>query len=303
MSDSNDPMAEIRASFFIECEELLEALQDGLQALDDGDEDPETINIVFRAVHSIKGGAGAFGLEALVRFAHRFETVLDEVRAGRMSPDSEARKVFFQCADHLSDLVRISREGGPLPDEKTAELLSLLSGLLGEDGAAEEEDADEEEDIDFQPAVLSLDLDLGGDDDDGGLPDLPPLDGLPAADTTGFTIHFKPDNDLFETGNEPFHMLRALDELGQCTVTCNMDELPDLDGLAPEHSYLSWTIDLDTDVDEAEIAAAFEFVEGLCTLDIKKRRRMTFRRLPAPTPWPPAICPTWPQMRCPRTNR
>ena len=69
MNDTNDPMAEIRASFFIECEELLEALQDGLQQMDDGSDDPETINIVFRAVHSIKGGAGAFGLEDLVRFA------------------------------------------------------------------------------------------------------------------------------------------------------------------------------------------------------------------------------------------
>jgi HPt (histidine-containing phosphotransfer) domain-containing protein len=65
ISDTPDPMAEIRASFFIECEELLEALQDGLQTIHDGTDDSETINVVFRAVHSIKGGAGAFGLEAL----------------------------------------------------------------------------------------------------------------------------------------------------------------------------------------------------------------------------------------------
>ena len=65
----SDPMAEIRASFFIECEELLEALQDGLQAMFDGARDDETVNVVFRAVHSIKGGAGAFGLDELVAFA------------------------------------------------------------------------------------------------------------------------------------------------------------------------------------------------------------------------------------------
>lgn len=269
MSDSNDPMAEIRASFFIECEELLEALQDGLQSLDDGDEDPETINVVFRAVHSIKGGAGAFGLEALVRFAHRFETVLDEVRAGRMSPDADALKIFFQCADHLSDLVRISREDEALPDEETAKLLSLLSGLLGDAGAEEKEEA-EEEDIDFQPATLSLDLDFGGDEGDGDLPLLPPLDDLPAASTTVYRIHFRPDNELFETGNEPFHMLRSLDEMGECTVTCHLDKVPDMEALAPEQSYLSWTVELHSDVEEAEIAAAFEFVEGLCTLEITK---------------------------------
>ena len=56
-----DPMAEIRASFFIECEELLESLQDGLETMAEDTGDLETINVVFRAVHSIKGGAGAFG--------------------------------------------------------------------------------------------------------------------------------------------------------------------------------------------------------------------------------------------------
>ncbi|WP_436399391.1 chemotaxis protein CheA [Roseobacter sp. S98] len=268
MSDTNDPMAEIRASFFIECEELLEALQDGLQELYDGADDTETINVVFRAVHSIKGGAGAFGLEALVRFAHRFETVLDEVRAGRMTADPDALKVFFQCADHLSDLVRISRDAGDLPEERTTELLGSLNDMLGED-AAEEENEAEDEDIDFQPATLSLDMDFGDDDGEGlelpdlDLPDIPPLPGQ-----NQYTITFKPENELYETGNEPFHMLRALDDMGECIVTCNLDNLPDLEGLSPENSCLSWTIKLTSAVDVAEIEAAFEFVEGLCALEI-----------------------------------
>ncbi|XDB00010.1 chemotaxis protein CheA [Sulfitobacter sp. LCG007] len=255
----NDPMAEIRASFFIECEELLEALQDGLQSMEEeGGEESETINVVFRAVHSIKGGAGAFGLEALVRFAHRFETVLDEVRAGRMSPDADAIRLFFQCADHLSDLVRISRDAGELPTAETASLLAALDALLGEEGASEREPEPEEE-IDFQPAGLSLDLDFGGGD-------LPPLiSAMPR-----FRIEFTPENELFETGNEPFLMLRALDAMGQCQVTCHTERLPDFASLAPETSYLSWTIELEADVQEAEIASVFEFVEGLCTLNITR---------------------------------
>lgn len=268
MTDTNDPMAEIRASFFIECEELLEALQDGLQSLDDGDDDPETINIVFRAVHSIKGGAGAFGLEALVRFAHRFETVLDEVRSGRMTPDIEALKIFFQCADHLSDLVRVSRDDAPLPEDVTATLLASLGSLLGDAGVHEEEEP--EEDIDFQPATLSLDLDLGGDSGDFELAELPEPDDLPISGGTNYIITLRPDNELFETGNEPFHMLRSLDGMGECTVTCNLEKLPDFESLEPEQSYLSWTIEMNSEVEEAEIVAAFEFVEGLCTLEIKK---------------------------------
>lgn len=55
-------MNEIKEIFFQECEEQLAELESGLLKLNDGDRDPETVNAVFRAVHSIKGGAGAFGL-------------------------------------------------------------------------------------------------------------------------------------------------------------------------------------------------------------------------------------------------
>ena len=263
MSDSHDPMAEIRASFFVECEELLETLQDGLQALEEGTGDLETINVVFRAVHSIKGGAGAFGLEALVRFAHRFETVLDEVRAGRLSPDHNALKVFFQCADHLSDLVRISREAGPQPSQETAQLLASLDVLLGENSASADGDHDEQ-DIDFQPAALTLNFDDQEPEDDG-------TGDTPSKSDNAFTIYFKPENELFETGNEPFMAFRALEELGECTIACDTHSLPDLADLATETAYLSWTIDLCTEAEEAEVTAVFEFFEGLCTLQIEQQ--------------------------------
>ena len=49
----SDPLQDIRASFFVECEELLEAFQEGLGELEAGGADGETIHVVFRAVHSI----------------------------------------------------------------------------------------------------------------------------------------------------------------------------------------------------------------------------------------------------------
>lgn len=268
MSESNDPMAEIRASFFIECEELLEALQDGLQIMADGAEDSETINIVFRAVHSIKGGAGAFGLEFLVRFAHRYETVLDEVRSGRLQITPEALKVFYQAADHLSDLVRASREDLPAPDEQTKKLLIALDATLGEDAQAALEKPDEV--IDFQPMGISLDL--GGDGPDmsdlDDLPRLPPLIGGPEADSRRYRIQFAPTAELFETGNEPALLLRNLQSLGHMGVCCDTSNVPNLAQLVADVPLLSWEITLETEAEEAEIAAIFEFVEGLCRLDI-----------------------------------
>lgn len=273
---TTDPMAEIRASFFIECEELMESLQDGLQMMDDGENDSETINIVFRAVHSIKGGAGAFGLEGLVRFAHRYETVLDEVRAGRMDVDPEALKIFFQAADHLSDLIRFSRDDVDLPSDETAALLILLDGLLGDSPAAHEE---VEEEIEFQPAGLALDLDLGGIDDADGtmdagfLDDLPPppdFSAMPENEAITYHIAFTPSAELFDTGNEPANLLRNLHELGEVEITCDISELPELAKLTPEIPHMRWDISLTTAVDRDEIASIFEFVDGLCTLDIQE---------------------------------
>ncbi|MEP0503233.1 MAG: chemotaxis protein CheA [Paracoccaceae bacterium] len=252
----SDPMAEIKASFFIECEELLEAMQDGLEELDSGESDIETINVVFRAVHSIKGGAGAFGLEGLVRFAHRYETVMDAIRSGTLSIDPDLMKVFFRAADHLSDLVRVSRDDGELPVAEGEALIAELNAYLG----AEEEDEEEEEDIEFQPMGLALELDLGGDDVtmDADLP------------KPGFTITFAPEAELFDTGNEPFLIMRALQELGPCDIVCNTEKLPELSTLSAEIPYLSWTITLTSDVDKDEVLSVFEFVEGLCVLNIEQ---------------------------------
>ena len=64
-----DAMEAIKQTFFQECEEQLVELEVGLLGIQDGDSDPETVNAVFRAVHSIKGGARAFNLDELVHFA------------------------------------------------------------------------------------------------------------------------------------------------------------------------------------------------------------------------------------------
>ena len=102
----------IQDTFFEECEELLEAMDEGLTAIEGGDHDPEVVNAVFRAVHSIKGGAGAFGLDELVAFAHKFETVFDEVRSNKLELDTKLIQLLLRCSDHLADLVTVSRDGG-----------------------------------------------------------------------------------------------------------------------------------------------------------------------------------------------
>ncbi|MDD3838825.1 MAG: Hpt domain-containing protein, partial [Phenylobacterium sp.] len=107
-----DPFESIKATFFQECEELLTDLESGLLAMEGGDKDAETINAVFRAVHSIKGGAGAFGLEELIRFAHVFETALDQIRSGVIEPTDEVVKILLRANDVLADHVQAARSDG-----------------------------------------------------------------------------------------------------------------------------------------------------------------------------------------------
>ena len=260
MTTTPDPMAEIRVSFFLECEELLESLQDGLDIMETTGADSDTINVVFRTVHSIKGGAGAFGLEGLVRFAHRFETALDDLRGGRVPLTSEGLKTYFQAADHLSDLVRAHREGTPTDVNENKGLLSDLDNLAAEDSVEEPLDPK----IDFQPMPVALDLGLDDAPDDEIAP---PNPSAPAC-CLPYQIKFEPTADLFSTGNDPALLLRNLAALGRMTATCDTKHVPDLAQLDPEQSHLSWTITLETNVPPCDIASVFEFVEGLCTLRI-----------------------------------
>jgi len=80
LSDLDD----FKATYFDECSELLLDLEEQFAAIQSGDRSANRLNAVFRAIHSIKGGGGAFGFSELVAFAHDYETLLDHVRDGRV---------------------------------------------------------------------------------------------------------------------------------------------------------------------------------------------------------------------------
>ena len=133
-----DTMAAIKQTFFQECDEQLAELEEGLLAIERGEGDLETINAVFRAVHSIKGGAGAFGLDDLVRFAHTFETTLDGMRAGTLDAAPPVVKLMLRSADALADLVHIARDGGEIDGERVARMSDELVRASGATPAPEQ---------------------------------------------------------------------------------------------------------------------------------------------------------------------
>jgi two-component system, chemotaxis family, sensor kinase CheA len=248
-----DPMQEIMQMFFVECEELLEAMQEGLEALNEQPGDIETINTVFRAVHSIKGGAAAFSLNALVEFAHTFETTLDAVRSGRLEASEDVLRTLTRSADVLGDLVVASRDGGEVDPERVQGQVDALVTLCNPDAARPKAEKAPE-------AVVAPQA------DEKAVPAAEPE----AVEVTRWRIRFRPFPALFERGNEPAHLLRELSELGEMRVTCDISALPPLATLVPGEAYLGWEIDLASDAPESAIQEVFDFVDGDCELTIER---------------------------------
>jgi two-component system, chemotaxis family, sensor kinase CheA len=240
----------IRDMFFEESEELLEALGEGLALMHAGDHSDETVNAVFRAVHSIKGGAGAFKLTALVAFAHRFETVLDEVRGHRLAIDPDLMHTMQRSSDHLADLVEDARTGSDASNAQTADFLSALDTCLG---TTVQPEADIDETFGF--AAISLDFsDIGGND---------------APDGQRFTITFRPHAALFSNGHDPALLIATLAEMGEIETEIDLTQLRSVAEFDPGKPGIGWKIRLSSDVDLALVQDVFEFVEGLCDLDIQ----------------------------------
>lgn len=259
----------IRDTFFEECEELLEALVEGLSQMEESPGDSDVVNAVFRAVHSIKGGAGAFGLEELVNFAHTFETVMDKVRGNEIEVTGDLMALFHRSGDHLSDLVVAARDETVANQETEAALIKELEGHLGPDHVEEE----------FSFDALTLDFDA----EPSAAIDLDDLDASADQDAERrFGITFTPTRALYDNGHEPLLLFDALAELGALSVSMDLAKLPDFDSFDPSEPCVSWSLDLVTQESETTLHEVFEFVEGLCAIDI------TVSEVPAHTQVEPA---------------
>jgi two-component system, chemotaxis family, sensor kinase CheA len=267
-----DELEEIKATFFQECDELLGDLEAGLLRMEAGEGDSETVNAVFRAVHSVKGGAGAFALDELVRYAHVFETLLDGVRSGKIEAAPELVRVLLRAADVLADEVLAARTGGRADEHETANMVAELEAwIAGEPLGGEPAGASAAAPPPTPPrAPPPVEDDLGFDFKPMAvvIPDVAPLE--PVAAKSGWTIVFKPDAALYAKANEAGLLLRELGRLGPIEVELDESALPSLDALDPDGAYLSWTVKLDADVEEQAIREVFEFVDGDCELTITR---------------------------------
>ncbi|TMP25267.1 chemotaxis protein CheA [Pseudoalteromonas rubra] len=217
--------------FFEESFEGLDAMESELLSLEPGKEDQETINTIFRAAHSIKGGSGTFGFTAVSDFTHVLETLLDQIRNGERQLTAEHVNLLLKAVDCLRAMLTALQAQQEPEQEEANELKLRFEAILNGDNAS----SSQAEEV-SEPGESS---------------------SLPIT----FQIDFKPLPYLFKTGNEPLFMIAELAELGELETQVLHDELPKFKQLNPEDCYLYWRFFLTTTRGESAIREIFEWVE------------------------------------------
>jgi len=225
------------ATFFEESREGLDTMESGLLRLDQGEHDVELINAIFRAAHSMKGGAGSFGFTAITELTHLLETLLDQMRSGKRAITRDAVDALLASVDVLRHLLGAAQSGDAVDATRLAEICGRLKSILdGTGGAA-------------APAAAAA---------------IEPL-----ATPAGWHVRFTPHPHLFMTGNDPLRILSELFALGPCSVDCDLSGLPEFGALDPTQAHLGWTVELRAGVARAVVEDLFSWVEGDCTLAIE----------------------------------
>ena len=235
-------MTQFLVTFYEESFEGLEVMESELLNLDIGAADAETINTIFRAAHSIKGGSGTFGLNAVAAFTHVMETLLDEMRNGKREVTQQGVDVLLSSVDVLRDMLKSLRDDLPLDHDAVATAQQALDDLLNSTKT-----------------------------NNNDLPEMnsPMEESMQAAESlTGWRINFTPHRDMLKTGNDPVRMIRELDSMSEIHIKADTTSLPSLDDIEPEVSYLSWEILLNGAVSREDILEVFAWVEDECDLII-----------------------------------
>jgi two-component system, chemotaxis family, sensor kinase CheA len=243
--------------FFVESFEALDTMEGALLRLVPGAADSETVNTIFRVAHSIKGGAGMFGFNEVASFTHTLETLLDELRAGRMEVTAPICEGLLQSVDQIRGMLTSVQKQQSFDPAMANSLKAEFTRLIDEQksgGAPAPRPA--------APVAAPVVAAAAAAPVPAAVP--------PAGDgPRRWKIGFKALPDLLNRGNDPLRMFGELKGLGELTVVADAAALPDLPSINPESCYISWQLELATEAPRSAIELIFEWAEGDCELEIQ----------------------------------
>lgn len=167
---------EILQDFLVEADELLVQLDEQLISLEATPDDGELLNAIFRGFHTIKGGAGFLGVNALVSVCHLAENVFDRIRNQQLAYDAQVADTILKAFDEIRAMISALQQGERTLADAPAEVLKALEAIYrGESVEDTKEDidsavidaAESDESVSVAPVAVNLalpdDVDPDGD--------------------------------------------------------------------------------------------------------------------------------------------
>ena len=240
-----------KQTFIIEASELLQDMEQALLALEESPDDEDTINAIFRAAHTIKGSAGIVGFENIEQFTHKVENLIEKVRLGEITINSDLIELLLKCRDHIAGLVQsASGEEPPVQDALDTEksLINKLTAYISNPHGSNLKETLKI--IPPSPPLLK-----------GGMGGLSGEKSCSAVKSDNYHISLRFAPNVLRDGMDPISFINYLTRLGEIvSITTITDAIPPIEEMNPEDCYLGFEIDFKSDFDKKTIEDVFDFV-------------------------------------------
>jgi len=248
----DDDDEDFRLLYFQECEDLVGALQGQLESLQNGGGDDDTIHAAFRAVHSVKGGAAAFGFEELINFAHTFEAVMDLARSDKIPVTPELCALLLRSSDTMEALIQRAQEDSSDPVDSLTPVLGELRDYLGEGGPSEKKAEAPAAKKEAEPAAKAEE---------------PVEEELELEEERTFTIFLRPMPTFFDAGLDMLKIVGALKDHGMVTVELDGD-VPPLETFSIADLEVAWKLILETTASEEDVLKFVAIYEATAEIEV-----------------------------------
>ena len=218
-------MDQLLEQFLSEARENLAFIDQNIGEI--GGDDPELLNSVFRAAHTLKGGSGIVGFEAVKNITHHAEDLLDMLRADKIEFADSMIEVLYDAFDEVVNLIEAAEETGDIVEADEETVANIVANLSAQMGKEVEGEASWELPFTLadESSILSLPLStLRGVDTAKIAFNNSEIDEEFCNSTNLYAVTFDVDDSCMVYGNDPVYTLSLLEEKVLGVFACMSDE-------------------------------------------------------------------------------
>jgi two-component system chemotaxis sensor kinase CheA len=228
-------MEHLQNSFIAEADELLTDLERVLLKCDMDLNNNESVEAIFRVMHTLKGSAGMFGFMHVSDLTHHLETIFDSIRETHALIPKDIIELTLQSVDHLKNIIHDRELSHSTNAVRHHNLMSAIATMV------------------LKPCAGSDQIVTGESN---------------AIGTYYIFCNLAPE--IFKSGNNPLYLIEDITALGQTIVIPDLSSVPLLSDLVPDCCYTNFEAIVVTTNAAEKIKDVFLFVEGQCCTVIEK---------------------------------